>query len=223
MTVIEDEAAARGWLRDRLSVSRETEERLERYAALVAEENERQNLVARSTLGPQFWSRHIVDSAQLIPLAGQRHAAGDVWLDLGSGPGLPGLVVAIIAPSWRMELVESRRLRCDFLRRCVELLCLGDRVRIREGRVETLPASSCAVISARAFAPLPGLMAMAARFAGKETVWLLPKGKNAVKELSTLPPAWQDMFHVEPSVTAEDAGILVGSGIPPATGRAGRR
>jgi 16S rRNA (guanine527-N7)-methyltransferase len=209
MTVISSESAAREWLAALPDVSRETIDQLECFAALLSEENARQNLVAASTLGETFWSRHIVDSAQLLALA---PAKGGTWIDLGSGPGLPGLVIAILAPQWLITLVESRRLRCDFLSSAIAALGLADRTKVVHDRVEALPPFPSDVISARAFAPLPRLITTARHLANKSTIWLLPKGKNAVNELSTLPAPWQTRFHVKPSLTDSEARILVGQG-----------
>lgn len=209
MTLLTRESEARAWIATLPGVSRETMERLEEFAALLTAENARQNLIAASTLGEALWCRHIADSAQLLPLA---PIAGGRWVDLGSGPGLPGLVIAILAPQWQVTLVESRRLRCDFLRGAVAKLGLDARVTVAQHRVEAYREGRYDVISARAFAPLPALLAAATHLSQKSTVWLLPKGKNAVNELSTLPQAWQKLFHVEPSRTDSDARILVGSG-----------
>ena len=209
MTLLADEADARAWIATLPGVSRETLERLEAFAALLTQENTRQNLVAASTLGPALWGRHIADSAQLLPLA---PTIGGRWVDLGSGPGLPGLVIAILAPQWTMTLVESRRLRCDFLCTAVTKLGLEAQVTVAQQRVEAHREGRYDVISARAFAPLPALLATATHLSRQSTIWLLPKGKNAVNELSTLPQAWQKLFHVELSRTDSDARILVGSG-----------
>lgn len=209
MTLLTTEAEARAWIGALPGVSRETMDRLAAFAALLTEENARQNLIAASTLGEALWSRHIADSAQLLPLA---PPGGGRWIDLGSGPGLPGLVIAILAPHWQVTLVESRRLRCDFLRSAVMTLGLEGQVTVAQQRVETHREGRYDVISARAFAPLRTLLATATHLSQKSTVWLLPKGKNAVNELSTLPQAWQKLFHVEPSRTDSDARILVGSG-----------
>ena len=209
MTLLADEAGARAWIATLPGVSRETLERLDAFAALLTQENARQNLVAASTLGPALWGRHIADSAQLLPLA---PTIGGRWADLGSGPGLPGLVIAILAPHWHMTLVESRRLRCDFLRNAVAKLGLEAQVTVAQQRVEAHREGRYDVISARAFAPLPALLATATHLSRQSTIWLLPKGKNAVNELSTLPQAWQKLFHVEPSRTDSEARILVGTG-----------
>ncbi len=209
MTLLTDEADARAWIASLPGVSRETIERLDAFAALLTAENTRQNLVAASTLGLALWVRHIADSAQLLCLA---PTTGGRWIDLGSGPGLPGFIIAILAPQWHMTLVESRRLRCDFLRTAVTDLGLEAQVTVAQQRVEAHREGRYDVISARAFAPLPALLAAATHLSQQSTTWLLPKGRNAVNELSTLPQAWQKLFHVEPSRTDSDARILVGSG-----------
>ena len=211
MTVLTDAAAARAWLATLPGVSRETLDRLDAYVLLLRAANHEQNLIAASTAGESLWLRHIADSAQLIPLAAGHRGA---WVDLGSGPGLPGLVVAILDSGRMVTLVESRRRRCDFLAHVIDELGLGGRVTVVDQRVEQLPPHAYAVISARAFAPLPRLLTKAQHLAGKNTLWLLPKGQNAVNELCTIPLAWQRLFHVEPSLTDVDARILVGEGLP---------
>ena len=206
------EAEARAYVEALPGVSRETMDRLDCFAQLLAEENARQNLVAKATLGDAFWVRHLADSAQLLRLAPDD--ARD-WIDLGSGPGLPGLAIAILSESLQVTLVESRRLRCAFLRAVVAQLGLGDRVTVCEQRVEVMIPRAFGVISARAFAPLPRLLGGARHLSGPGTIWLLPKGKNAVNELSALPQNCQRMFHVEQSLTDQEARILVGDGVPP--------
>lgn len=200
------EEEARQWLTSTLDVPRETILLLERYVALLLDEATRQNLIADSTRD-HVWARHIVDSAQLVPLAAA--APSGAWIDLGSGPGLPGLVVAALLDR-PMLLVESRRKRIDFLNHAVEAMGLGGRVHVEGRRVETLPAATkAAVISARAFAPLDRLFTVAHRFSRSGTVWLLPKGRSAQSELEVAQGAWQGVFHVKQSVTDDDSAIIV--------------
>ena len=194
----EDEARAS------LDVSRETMERLDSFVSLLRDENERQNLVSRSSLD-QVWVRHILDSAQLIRFASSGSGA---WLDLGSGSGFPGLVVALLRPQ-PMTLVESRKLRVDFLHRAAAVLGVTERTTIRCARVEALPGEPFGVISARAFAPLDKLLAIAERFAAPETLWVLPKGRNAKSELEAAESLWQGDFRLEPSLTDPEAQIIV--------------
>lgn len=206
-TLIADEAAALAWLRDELGADVAAMARLFRLVELLIAENERQNLVARGTL-TSVWQRHIVDSAQLLRVSRGTLPAGP-WLDLGTGAGFPGLVIAALMPERSITLVDSRRLRTEWLSAAAGALRL-DNVRVLLSRVEDLPAETYSVVSARAFAPLDKLLALSARFSTPETVWLLPKGAKAKHELQMLPDEWQHMFHVEQSVTDKDAGIITG-------------
>src|SRR5688500_2826127 len=113
-----DEAEAKA----RLDVPRGTMERLEGFIALLRDENQRQNLVSSASL-EHIWTRHVCDSAQLVPLA---PAEATTWLDLGTGAGFPGLIAALLHRS-KVTLVESRRLRADFLRRAADMLGVADR------------------------------------------------------------------------------------------------
>jgi 16S rRNA (guanine527-N7)-methyltransferase len=206
---------ARDWLAGH--VSRETLSRLERFAALILAEMPQQNLIAAST-ADHIWSRHIVDSAQLVPMApGQARS----WLDLGSGAGFPGMVVAILRPDLTMSLVESRRKRIDFLREMAEALGLAHQVTVRGQRLEALDSEPHDVISARAFAPLDRLLPLAQRFSHPETTWLLPKGRSAASELEAVADSWQGDFRIVPSLTDSDAAIIVARHVKP-RGRASR-
>ncbi len=196
----EDEA--RAWLVENFDVSRETLDKLDAFAMLVREGQKSQNLVSTSTL-PMFWSRHIVDSAQLVLMAG----AG-TWLDIGSGAGVPGIVTAILTDAPTI-LVESRARRAQFLQETVQSLGLSN-VRVALSTVQKLVASPVDFITARAVAPLPKLLEMALPFAHKGTVWLLPKGKSAQRELASLPCAWQGEWQARASVTDPESQILIG-------------
>jgi len=211
--LIHDEEGAKAWLTDTLGVSRETMALLERLNAFVVGEAEHQNLVSASTLA-HMWQRHILDSAQLLRFADPR--VDEHWIDLGSGAGFPGLVIALIAPC-QVTLVESRGLRIAYLERAIAHLGLGDRVQVAGAALERVQAVAADYISARAFAPLPRLLEGAARFSTENTRWLLPKGRNARTELESVPAAWQSVFHVEQSLTDVDAAILVGTGSVPSS------
>jgi 16S rRNA (guanine527-N7)-methyltransferase len=198
----EDEA--KGWLKDNLDVSRETFERLEDFIIFLRQEAAQQNLISAATLD-HIWARHVVDSAQLLCFAPHD---GD-WLDLGSGAGFPGLIVALLS-NHRVTLVESRTKRIDYLGRAIAHLGLQSRASVAAMPVERLEAASYSIISARAFAPLPRLLDLSQRFSTQKTLWLLPKGRNAVNELEDALRTWNFTFTVEPSVTDSEAGILVG-------------
>ena len=189
----------------RRDVSRETIEKLDAYAALLKAENARQNLVAVSTLG-HLWERHLLDSAQLVRFEGRPAGSG---IDIGSGAGLPGIVIACLVEG-PVTLVEPRRLRADFLHRVVESLDLGANVLC--ARAERLDGRFD-VITARAVAPLARLLELSHHLSTGKTIWILPKGRIAQSELAEARRAWQGMFHVEPSLTDADSRIIVGTGV----------
>ena len=110
-----------------------------------------------------------------------------------------------------MTLVEERRLRVDFLHRAADVL--GLEVEIWGMKVERAPRRAFDVISARAFAPLEKLLTLATGFSTGNSLWVLPKGRNAQSELDALDPSWQGDFRLEPSVTDPEAGIIVARGI----------
>jgi 16S rRNA (guanine527-N7)-methyltransferase len=199
------EEEARDWIRARFGVSRET--RLATFVELLREEAGKQNLVAPSTLD-QIWSRHIVDSAQLL----DHMPADGIFLDIGSGAGLPGLVVALLRDA-PVELVEPRKLRTDFLSRAAASLGLENAI-VRTDKIERT-AGKVAVISARAVAQLSDLFRIAAHRSTSSTVWVLPKGRNAQSEVAEARRKWHGSFHVEPSITAPDSLIVVAKGVRP--------
>lgn len=186
-------------------VSRETLARLSAYEALLRDEAERQNLISRST-SDDFWNRHILDSAQLLRFAPPQAR----WCDIGSGAGLPGIVIACLASGSRVTLIEPRRLRAEFLHRVVDQLSLNaeviaSKVEHAEGKFD--------VITARAVARLAGLFKISSHLSTRNTIWALPKGRNALGELAEAKNSWQGVFHVEPSVTDPDSRIIVATGV----------
>ena len=188
----------------------ETMQKLERYADLLLDENRRQNLISKPSEA-QLWERHIADSAQLLEFVPRETYAGGApgrWVDLGTGPGLPGLVVAILCPQIPMTLVESRARRVEFLERCVVELGL-DNCTVLGERLERIEPFEAWVISARAFAPLEKLLRLSAPFSTKRTRYLLPKGRSAAHELAEAKKSIRTMFHVKQSLTDPEAGIIV--------------
>jgi 16S rRNA (guanine527-N7)-methyltransferase len=201
------ELEAQAFLRDEFDVSRETHDRLEAFIGFLRREAQSQNLISASTLD-HIWSRHIVDSAQLL-----KFASVDViprnWIDLGAGAGFPGLIVAILS-NFHVTLVESRARRIEYLERAAALLDLEHQVTVAGMPLERFETAPFSVISARAFAPLPRLFEIAERFSTDKTLWLLPKGRNAAKEWDEVEPFWGGDFRIEDSVTDAESGILVG-------------
>ena len=183
------------------SVSRETFDRLKRFVELLTEENKQQNLIAPNSV-PELWTRHIADGAQLLGIADGEGS----WCDIGSGPGLPGLVIAILGGR-PMTLNEPRKLRADFLRRSIEELGLPD-VMVAECKVERLEGKYD-FITARAVARLDKLFAMAWHLTHSETKWVLPKGERAQSELDEAQKAWQGSFRLVQSQTHPASAIVV--------------
>jgi 16S rRNA (guanine527-N7)-methyltransferase len=187
----------------RVDVSRETFNVLERYADLLKSANATQNLVSASTLDT-IWERHILDSAQLVRFEPRTGAS---WVDIGSGAGLPGIVIAALIEG-PVTLVEPRRLRAEFLEETAGALGLSDQVSIVRSKIENVQGKFD-VITARAVAPLGRLLGLAHHLAHNETVWALPKGKNAHSELAEAKRSWQCAVRSEASCTDPDATILV--------------
>ena len=184
-------------------VSRETADALARYKALVTAENEAQNLVSPASLA-EFDTRHIDDGIQLAALG-----RPGSWCDVGSGAGLPGIVIALVTGA-PMTLIEPRKLRADFLRRAVAELGLD--AEVAEMRAERVPAHFDN-ITARAVAELPKLFAIAENLAQRGTRWILPKGRSAKKELEAAQMSWQGSFTLVPSRTSDEATIIVAEGV----------
>lgn len=202
------EAEAVNWLESQMGVSRETIDALEAFVAFLKREAESQNLISASTLD-HIWARHIVDSAQLLQFM-DGPIVPKTWLDLGSGAGFPGLIIALLT-DYQVTLVESRARRIEYLQRAVEMLDLTARVRVAGVTLERLETAPYSVISARAFAPLPKLFDLASRFATNNTLWLLPKGRTAKYEWEEVQTVWDGNFRVMNSITDDEAGILVGT------------
>lgn len=203
--MIATEQQARDWLAQLPEWDATAAERIEQLITLLAEENARQNLVAAASL-PVVWQRHIVDSAQLLPHVPRETSTP--WLDLGTGAGFPGLVVAALRPDCEVVMVESRARRIEWLERARLVLGL-EHAKVVGARLEQVETRPFRVISARAFAPLVRLLDLSARFSTKDTLYLLPKGRSAQQELSEL-KGWNHLFHVEQSLTDPEAGVIVG-------------
>ena len=214
---LSDEVQARAWLESLPEWDEAAQVRLEKLVALLTAENEQRNLVSSASLA-EVWRRHIADSAQLLQHVPRETSSP--WLDLGTGAGFPGLVIAALRPDVSVLMVESRARRIEWLKRACSTLGL-QRARVIGSRLEQVESQPVCVISARAFAPLPRLLDLSARFSTSATIWLLPKGRSAQQELQEL-TGWRHMFHVEQSLTDPDAGVLVGT-LEGRSGKKGKR
>jgi 16S rRNA (guanine527-N7)-methyltransferase len=186
-------------------VSRETYERVHAFAERLKRENQRQNLVSASTIG-RLWERHILDSAQLLRFVPAPDAS---WADVGSGGGLPGIIIACLSEG-PVTLIEPRRLRADFLVDTVGALGL-------EARVERAKAENVRgrfdVITGRAVAALDRFLGISQHLSHSGTIWVLPKGRNAKSELADAQRNWQCEVCLAASITDPESTILVLSGV----------
>lgn len=189
-------------------VSRETSERLEAIVALLLKWQSTINLVAPASL-PRVWTRHVADSLQLVPLAGEARR----WVDLGSGGGFPGLVVgAALAerPGTDVTLVESDTRKAAFLREAARIAELP--VTVLPNRIEQVAeriAAGVEVVSARALAPLPKLLDLAAPLLAQGALGLFPKGQDVDKELTEASKSWIVEASVIESRTDPSGRILI--------------
>lgn len=192
-------------LSQRFDVSRETMDRLEMLVQGVIKWNKSINLVSKSTIS-EIWYRHILDSAQLMHAVDTpRH-----WVDLGSGGGFPGLVVAALmaqtSPDTKISLVESDSRKCAFLRAMHKDLTLN--VTVHETRVEELEPQEADVLSARALSSLNELLEFVERHKRSGGVAIFLKGKTYQSELTEAEKDWHIEYDLLPSITDSSARIL---------------
>lgn len=189
-----------------MNVSRETIERLKIYESLLLKWNPAINLVGQSTIS-QVWIRHFLDSAQLWNL---RPKNTKTWLDLGSGGGFPGLIVAILAveydPSLSVTLVESDARKASFLLKVSQETGITPKIAIE--RAEKLPPAAADVISARALAPVSKIFEYVTRLSNDNTICLLSKGENHESELTAARKNWKFELQKIPSITDVNGVIL---------------
>lgn len=192
-------------------VSRETDQGLGDYLALLRRWTARINLVADAP-DAMLWERHIIDSLQLAPLLAD--ARPGPLVDLGSGAGFPGLVLAA-ATGCETHLIESDRRKCAFLTEAVRTLGLTQ-VHIHPSRIEATILPPAAIVTARALAPLATLLPHAHRILAPDGIAVFPKGRTAEQELTEAAPAWMMRIERFPSRTDPAATILRLSEIRPA-------
>ncbi len=189
-----------------LDVSRETFSALEAFAGLVQRWNPAINLVSKATL-PDIWSRHIVDSAQLFALCPPR---AKLWLDIGSGGGFPGIVVAVLAKELhselKVELLESDLRKATFLREVCRTLALS--AEVHSTRIEAHPPAQADVLSARALASLPDLLEFADKHLSRSGVALFPKGSQHETEIAIARKTWSFDLKSVQSQSDSKAAIL---------------
>lgn len=189
-------------------VSRETAARLDGFVQLLLKWQRTTNLVAPATLS-EVWTRHVLDSLQLLALAPQART----WVDLGSGGGFPGLVIACALaeqPGARVHLVESNRKKAAFLREAARRL--GVPALVHPRRIEDLVDNldeSADVITARGLAPLRGLLDLAAPLLKTGVIGLFPKGQDVETELTEAAKYWIVEADLIPSLTSAQGRVVV--------------
>ena len=188
-------------------VSRETEDRLAIFVELLDRWRQKTNLISNSTFAT-VWTRHIADSAQLSALAPDAKR----WVDMGSGAGFPGLVIAIQlagVPGALVHCIESDRRKCAFLREAAR--ATGAAAAIHPQRVEAIEPKSLGTVdavTARAFAPLPLTLELARPWMERGAIAVFPRGESAKDQIAALPEAWAYAIETLQSVVNPKAAIL---------------
>jgi 16S rRNA (guanine527-N7)-methyltransferase len=175
--------------------------RLDEYARLLLRWNRRINLISRAD-EPAVWTRHILDCAQLVPLL---PTGPGTLVDLGSGGGLPGLVLAILT-AWDVHLVESDQRKATFLREAARVTAADATVHAR--RAESLRLPPARAVTARALAPVSTLLSLAMPLLAEDGVCLFPKGRGVEAELTEAASGWHMRVERFPSRTSPDASVL---------------
>ena len=192
-------------------VSRETVERIDRFVALLLDRQRTQNLISNASID-SLWMRHVADSLQLLTLVPALPSA-PIWVDIGSGGGFPGLVIACAAaeiPGCCVHLVESSGKKAAFLRHVVREIGLpaivhGDRIETVGPSLHPAPD----FVTARAVAPLPELCGLIAPLVEKGAKALLLKGQSLNSELTEAAKSWHIDAEIVPSRTSENGRILI--------------
>lgn len=187
-----------------VDVSRETTDRLDAFVLTLAKWQKAINLISRSTLD-DVWVRHLLDSAQLVPLL--PHDAKTLT-DLGSGGGFPGLVLAALRPNLDITLIESDARKSAFLGEAARRMSLPKPPKLLIRRIEAAPPARADIVTARALAPLGQLLSWAAPHRSDSAICLFHKGKDWQGELTTAKKDWDIESSSFPSVTDRDAVLL---------------
>lgn len=200
-------------------VSRETAARLDLYVAQLRRWQSVKNLVGPATLA-EVWTRHVADALQLLALAPDARG----WLDLGSGAGIPGLILAIAGgPEISVDLVESNARKCAFLTETARLT--GARARVHAARIEAVIPNfrGVDVVCARALAPLEQLLDWTEPLLNSGTTGLFPKGREVEAELTRAAARWTVAYDLVPSRTESMARIVRVNDLAPASPRSSPR
>jgi 16S rRNA (guanine527-N7)-methyltransferase len=184
------------------NVSRETLDRLDQVIATLDVWRQKSNLIGPKEW-PQIWTRHVGDSWQLLDHIPETARV----VDLGSGAGFPGLIIAAARPSGHVTMIESVGKKCAFLRAAID--AAGLPASVHQGRVEAAPAISAEFVTARAFAPMPELLDYAAHSLRKGAVGVFPKGERWKEELTAARQRWNFAYEAIQSRSGGSGVILI--------------
>jgi 16S rRNA (guanine527-N7)-methyltransferase len=197
---------ARTLFAERFDVSRETLDRLDAYEALIRKWNPAINLVSKTTLD-DLWARHFMDSAQTLNVTGAGHGR---WVDLGSGGGFPGAVIALVAaekaPDLSVTCIESDIRKCEFIRTVARTT--GVPIKVMSRRIEEAPPQDAQYVSARALAPLSRLLSYVDRHLNAAGTAVLHKGEHWRAEVEDALESWRFSYENHPSPINPTSSIL---------------
>lgn len=184
---------------------------LRQFTQLILKWNQHINLISRASEA-QIWDRHIIDSVQIWPISPERTK---IWADIGSGGGLPGIVVAVLGkslrPDMKVVLIESDRRKAAFLVQASQALSLN--CDVRAARIESVNDLGADVVSARALGPLSMLLGLGKSVAAEDAVMIFPKGERAEDEIAVARQDWRFKLTQTPSVTNPAASLLRITGV----------
>ncbi|MEZ5939637.1 MAG: 16S rRNA (guanine(527)-N(7))-methyltransferase RsmG [Hyphomonadaceae bacterium] len=192
-------------VRTATGVSRETMARVSAFLDVLDSWRTRINLIGPGE-GPRIWRRHVLDSLQLAPVI---PSAALTLADLGTGSGFPGIILACAMaerPGARVWLVEKSVRKAEFLQAAVEALNLP--ATVVQARAEEAESERCDVVTARALAPLPKLLELAAAWADSNSCLLFLKGKDATDELQAARAGWAFDLSIQPSLSSPEGRVL---------------
>ncbi|MCI5048884.1 MAG: 16S rRNA (guanine(527)-N(7))-methyltransferase RsmG [Rickettsiales bacterium] len=189
---------------DHLHVSRETYDQLNQYVDLLMKWQSKINLISPTTVS-DIWNRHILDCAQLYPLIDSHQTI----LDIGSGAGLPGLILSIMGAE-DIHLVESDQRKAIFLKECKNTLGLNCAILDKRAENVSLTAHT---ITSRACASLSKLFALAAHNIEEGTICVFPKGENYAREIEEAKQDWEFAYQTRPSITHPASVVIIASDI----------
>lgn len=174
--------------------------KLEKFVDLLIEQNQKYNLIGKSTI-EKIWSRHILDSAQLIKFIPDFNAKIG---DFGSGAGLPAIILSILGVK-EIHLIEKSYRKCEFLHLAKEIS--DNKIVIHQKMAQKIEPIKFDIITSRAFAPLNKLLEFTKPFSTSKTIGIFPKGKNITKELAQIKDKLD--YKIEKSLTSDEGNILI--------------